>query len=97
MNILGDTTITGLHHFSVEIYENVPLNKSGIVDVKDGMIHFKSFPSGCVVAFKYGFDSGVLIQRIHLIDLGFRRKQAPLKVVSKSSKWSLTLILKTVR
>lgn len=51
-NHVDNNTLSGLPHFTVEIYEHVPLNKSGIVDVKDGQIHFKNFPSGCVIAFK---------------------------------------------
>uniref|UniRef100_A0A914BV47 Glycogen debranching enzyme n=1 Tax=Acrobeloides nanus TaxID=290746 RepID=A0A914BV47_9BILA len=47
-----ENTLSGLPHFTVEIYEHVKLDKSGVVDIKDGQIHFKNFPSGCVIAFK---------------------------------------------
>ncbi|KAI1711883.1 glycogen debranching enzyme, glucanotransferase domain-containing protein [Ditylenchus destructor] len=45
--------IHGLSNFTVEIYENVPLNKSLAVDIdQHGSIHFKLFTSGSVIAFK---------------------------------------------
>ncbi|KAH7710427.1 glycogen debranching enzyme [Aphelenchoides avenae] len=44
--------ITGLHNFTVEIHENVEFGKSMAVDVVNGSISFKLFPSGSVVAFK---------------------------------------------
>jgi hypothetical protein len=46
--------ITGLSNMAVEVYENVPFEKSDMVSVdrENGAIHFKLFPSGSVVALK---------------------------------------------
>uniref|UniRef100_A0A915CSE8 Glycogen debranching enzyme n=1 Tax=Ditylenchus dipsaci TaxID=166011 RepID=A0A915CSE8_9BILA len=44
--------IEGLKNFSVEVYENVPLDKSMAVDVSEHSIHFKLFTSGSAIAFK---------------------------------------------
>lgn len=45
--------IHGLSNFYVEIYENVPLNKSLAVEIdNNNNIHFKLFTSGSVIAFK---------------------------------------------
>lgn len=44
--------ITGLPSFFVECYENVPLDGSDAIEIRDGAVHFKLFPSGSVVALK---------------------------------------------
>ena len=44
--------LKGNRSFGVEIYENVPFDKSGMVKIENNNIHFTVFPSGSVIAFK---------------------------------------------
>jgi len=52
VNNVADERISGLPNFSVEIYKNVPLDKSSAVEISGGSIHFKLFLSGSVISFK---------------------------------------------
>ena len=44
--------IKGLPNFTVECYENVPLEKSDAIQIVQNSIHFKLFLSGSVIALK---------------------------------------------
>jgi glycogen debranching enzyme len=48
----GKEYLTGDTRYSVEIYENVPFEKSGAVKIQNNTISFNLFPSGSVIAFK---------------------------------------------
>lgn len=49
----ADEIITGLPNFQVECYENVKLDASDAIEIRNGTIHFKLFLSGSVIALKF--------------------------------------------
>ncbi|CAD5217959.1 unnamed protein product [Bursaphelenchus xylophilus] len=48
----AEKVLSGVQNIKVEVYEHVPIDKSLAVQVENGVIKFRNFPSGSVVAFK---------------------------------------------